>query len=128
MPDLALFLATHQLADRVADRRHAIRLVNLVQRNAVDAEPAQACLDGRPQMPWTDIEPRVSGIVERHAALGGDHDLVSSGTEGFRENALGVAEAVHVGDVEEVDAGVEGAMDRSDADRKSTRLNSSHRT
>ena len=47
-------------------------------------------------------------VVDRHAELGRDHDLVASRAERAPEELLGLGRAVDVRGVEEVDPGVEG--------------------
>ena len=60
--------------------------------------------------------PRLVGVLaHRHAELGGQHDVVAAALERLADDLLRLAGRVDVGGVDEVDAGVQRAVD--DADR-----------
>ena len=118
--DGADFAVSHQLGQRGGDlgrMSEHVGAVDLIEVDHVDAESAQAGIDGRPQI-------RVARVVRdgRHdPAFGGQHHLVAqmrSLGEDLPEQFLVatetravVVEAVHVGGVDQVHAEIEGGLD-----------------
>jgi hypothetical protein len=92
----------------VAGRR--VPAVDLVEVDVVDVEATQAVLEGRDQ-PAAGAATGVAVLAHRQAGLGGEHDVVPPPGEGLAEHLLGLAGAVDVGGVDQVDAGVEGRAD-----------------
>jgi hypothetical protein len=90
--------------------------VQLVQVDAVGAQPPQGALDRRAQVPRRGVGAGelAGGLVERVAPLGGDHHVVAVAGEGAAEDALAVTRAVHVGGVEERHAQLQRPPQRPD--------------
>ena len=82
--------------------------MELVEVDAVGAQPAQAVLERAPHVFGPGAAPL---LVDRHAELGGEHDLIPAPGERLAEILLALGAAVDVGGVEEVDAGVERRVD-----------------
>ena len=98
--------------ERLVDRRGRIGSVHLVQVDVVDLQPAQAVVAG-----LHDPAPRQAAalriVAHRVAHLGGQHDLVAAAAQGLAEDRLGRAVVVHVGRVEQRDAGVDRPVDHA---------------
>ncbi len=80
----------------------------------VGAEAAQAVLDGAhdPAARAASMVALVAHLVEE---LGGEHDVVAPALERPADDLLALAAAVDVGGVDEVDAGIERAVDHAHA-------------
>src|SRR5665647_419826 len=115
----------HEIAERLErllDGRARVDAMDLVEVDVVGAEAAQAGIDGlhdvlTPEPHVVDVAGAGRGrVAHRAAELGGDHDGLAGdacGLERPPQDLLGLATRVHVGGVEEVDAGVErGAHQR----------------
>ena len=116
--DLANLARLHQLvegAQRVRDRSVGIRLVQLVQVDAVGAQPAEAVLRGAMDVAGAGA---LALVVHRHPELGRDQDVVASRAEGPAQELLADGAPVDIGRVEEGDPGVQSGMD----DRMGPRL------
>ena len=75
----------------------------------IDAEPAQTVLAGlQDPAPRQTTPIRIAG--HRVADLGGQHDPIAMTTQRLTENGFGHAVVVHIGGVEQGDAGVECTM------------------
>ena len=96
-----------QGAQRLVDGRLGVGAVNLVEVDAVGAEPFQARLAR-----VDDVQPGKADLVGAgpHAAahLGRDHHVAAAAGQRAAEDLLRIAGGVDVGRVEEVDAGIEG--------------------
>ena len=79
----------------------------------VEAEPPEAVVAGLPDVLRlaADAARRRVGLAADVAELGGEDDLVASAPDGLADQRFVVADAIHIGGVEEVDAEVEGAVD-----------------
>ena len=88
-----------------------IGAVHLVQVDVVGAEPAQAVLHGGHD-PAAGVALAVGVVVVAHRVveLGGQHHLVTTGCQRGADDLLGGPVAVHVGGVDQVQPGVEGAV------------------
>ena len=118
----AIFLVDEfaQCGDRLVERGDAVRLVVLVQVDAVGAETAERGFDGVPDIS-AGTSPTVSiGLrAHLHAELRGQDDVVAVALDGGAKQpfavtaraALFAEPAVHVGGVEQGDPGVEGRVD-----------------
>src|SRR5207249_1164671 len=80
---------------------------DLIERNAIHVQPLQATLNGAAQVLRGDVKPCLACLVECDTALGRNDHIAASWAERICEHPLGVAEPIHVGDIKEVDAGVE---------------------
>jgi hypothetical protein len=101
-------------AERLVEVGVRVRAVDLVEVDVVGAEPAQRVLDlGDDPAPRDPAPVRI--LTHRAEHLGGEHDVVATAFERLADDLLGLTGGVDVGGVDEVDAGVEGAVD--DADR-----------
>ena len=96
------------------DGRVGIEAVNLVEVDVIDVETLERGVDG-----GHDVLAREAAVVRRvgHGAadFGGDDEVFAAGlelAEEFAGDDLTVAERVHVGGVEEVDASLDGALDK----------------
>ena len=93
-----------------------VRAVQLVEVDAVDANALEGGLAG-----LDDVIPRAAPVVyfPAHGAidLGGDHQPIPlpTGGDGLADDALAHAPVVHIGGVDEVDAGVQGSVHDIDA-------------
>ena len=88
--------------------------MRLVQVDVVGAEAAQAVLDLLHDPPPRG--PSLVGVVTHGChELGSQHHTVAPALEGLADDLLGLAERVHVGGVDEVDARVDGGVDDADA-------------
>ena len=105
-----------QRAQRLFDRRVVIEAVDLIEVDVIGAEAAQAGVDG-----VVDVFAREAALVgvvaHRVEDLGGDDDAVARGEVLQRAAGDLFADAVgvHVGGVEEVDAGFQRAADEGPA-------------
>ena len=104
-----------QRAERLVDVGVGLGAVDLVQVDPVGSQPPERVLHLR-----DDPAPRVAALVgvvaHRAVDLGGQHDVVAPAAgQRLADDLLGLAARVHVGGVDEVDAGVERAMDDADA-------------
>ena len=105
-----------QRAQRLFDRRVVIEAVDLVEIDVIGAEPAQAVVDG-----VQDVLARQAALVRvvahRVEDLGGDDDAVARGEVLQRapSDFFAHADGVHVGGVEEVDAGFQRAAEEGPA-------------
>ena len=84
--------------------------VHLVEVDVVDTEAAQAVVEGGDQ-PAAGAALVVALVAHRHERLGGEHDVVAPSGDGGADHLLGLAAAVHVGRIDQVDPGVEGGVD-----------------
>jgi hypothetical protein len=112
--DLAGPLEVGQRRQRLLVARRRVGTVDLVEVDAIRLQPAQAVLD-LPHQPPPGVATHVAVLTHRRMGLGGEHDVVAAASgEGCADDLLGFAGRVHVGGVDEVDAGIEGAMDDGD--------------
>ena len=93
------------------------RAVHLVEVDVVDLQAAQRVLDLADD-PAARVA-RLVGVLVVHVAveLGGQEDVVAAALAGLQrlaDDLLGLAAGVDVGGVDDVDAGVEGAVDDRD--------------
>ena len=95
---------------RLLQRRHAVPLVDLVEVDVVDAEPAQARLARRDQVEAGETRV-VRPVAHRHAGLGRQHHALPPALQRLAEDLLGQAARVDVGGVDQVDPGVDAPID-----------------
>ena len=112
--DLALLDEVGERAERLLDVDGRIGAVHLVEVDVVGAEAPQRVLD-RPDDPAPRPAAPVGVLAHRHEELGREHDVVAPVLQRLPDDLLRLTGGVHVGGVDEVDAGVEGGVD--DADR-----------
>ena len=113
--DLARRDEVGQRAERLVDVGVGLGAVDLVEVDPVGAEPAQAVLD-LAHDPAARVAELVRVVAHRAVDLRGEHDVVAPAAgQRLADDLLGLAARVDVGGVDEVDAGVERAVD--DADR-----------
>jgi AcrR family transcriptional regulator len=103
-----------QHAERLVDVGGRIEAVDLVEVDPVGLQPAQRVLDG-----LGDPAPRRAPVVgvrpQRQADLRGQHDVVAPAVDQrLADDLLRLARRVEVGGVEEVDPGVQRAVDDPD--------------
>jgi hypothetical protein len=91
-------------------------VVDLVEVDVVDAEPAQRTLDRFDQPAARAAAPVGAAVAHRAVALGGEHDVVAPAAQRLADDPLGLTvTAVDVGGVDDVDPAVERATDDADA-------------
>ena len=115
--DLALADEVGQRAERLVDVDLRPRAVHLVEVDVVDLQAAQRVLDLADDPAARAA--RLVGVLVVHVAveLGGQEDVVAAALAGLQrlaDDLLGLAAGVDVGGVDDVDAGVEGAVDDRD--------------
>ena len=101
---LPCVLQLDQGADRLLERHLRVGPVELVQRDLLQAQPAQAALAGRAEVlgPAVGRPPPGPGAFE--AALGGDDQVVGIRVQRLGDQRLADVGTVGVGGVDEVDA------------------------
>jgi len=109
---LALFDQVVQGLQRLDDRCLGIGPMELVQIDVVRLQPPQAGFGG-----FDDVPPRGATLVGRfahgHGEFRGDDHVVAATAEAFADEFLGLAQAVHVGGVEQRNALLERAIEDS---------------
>ena len=91
-----------------------IEAVDLVEVDPVGAQPPQRVLD-RPHDPAARVAPLVGVLTHRVVELRGeDHVVAPAAGERLADDLLGLALAIDVGRVDEVDPGVERRVDDPD--------------
>ncbi len=101
--------------DGVFDRGVGIDAVLVVEVDVVDAEALEAGVAGLANVFGPAVDAEEFAVGAAHVAeLGGENDAVAAVADGAADELLVASGAVHVGGVEEVDAGVEGAVDDGD--------------
>jgi hypothetical protein len=88
--------------------------VHLVEVDPIGSQAPQRVLD-LGDYPAARAAAHVGVVAHRHEELGGEHDVVAASLERLADDLLRLAGRVDIGGVDEVDAGVERAVD--DADR-----------
>ena len=88
--------------------------VDLVEVDVVGAEPAQAGL-ALADDPPARVAVMFGSVAHRAVHLGREDDVVAAAGERLADDLLRLAGGVHVGGVDEVDAGVERGVDDLDA-------------
>ena len=96
-------------AERLGDRRLAVRPVVPVDVDHVGAQPAEAVLDRLADVAARSARPLA--VAHVHPELGRENDLVTPPVQHAPELLLTLAAAVDVGGVKEGDAGVERGVD-----------------
>ena len=96
--------------ERVADRRDAVGPVVPVHVDHVGLQPPERVLDGVADVVGRAARPGPA-VVQVHAELGREHDLVASALEHLADELLAPGVAVAVGGVEERDAFRDGAVE-----------------
>ena len=108
--DLALAHEVAHGAERLVDVGQRVDSVDLVQVDVVGAEAAQRVFTGADD-PRPGRAPAVEHVVAHGVMqLRRDDDLVATVADPGADDLLGLAVAVHVGSVDEVDAGFERTM------------------
>ena len=111
--DLALPDQVGQRAEGLLDVGVLARPVHLVQVDVVGVQAAQRVLDLADDPP-AGAAPLVRVGPHRHEELRGQHDVVAAPGEGLADDPFRLALGVDVGGVDEVDAGIQGAVDDAD--------------
>ncbi len=110
--DLARLHHVVQRLERLLDRHPSVPAVRLVQVDVVGAQAAEAVVDLLHDVLAGQAH-AVGSLAHRPEHLGGDHDLLAVGEvrQGAAHDLLAGAVGVHVGRVEEVDAGLDRPLD-----------------
>src|SRR5262245_17498746 len=115
VPDLARTLEVGQRTERLVVVRVGIPAMDLVEVDPVRLQAAQAGLDLSHDPPArVSLHVRV-GVVHRAVHLCREHDRIAPAAQCLADDLFRLAARVHVRGVDEVDPGVQGAVD--DADR-----------
>lgn len=85
--------------------------VDLKERDGVDLETAKAVVHGLGDCGGAEVAMDAMLIIPEKAAFGGDDGVGAVRAESVSEKLLGVAEAVDVGHVKEIDATIESFVD-----------------
>ena len=112
MPDLALVLQLHQRADGFGVRHLRIRPVQLVERDLLELQPAQAALAGLAKVLWPPVRVPAPGTWPDLASFGCDHQIVGIRVQRIGDERLADLRAVRIGRVDEVDAELHRAPER----------------
>jgi hypothetical protein len=104
---------------RLLERYIAVRRVEEIQRDRFDVETAQRILDRPAEVGGTEIEsclcaPLAGRQLPSDPALRHDEHLVTPRAQRFRKRPFGLAEAVDVRRIEDVDAELDGPLHRAD--------------
>jgi len=87
----------------------------VIEVDGVDAEPLEARLAAAPHVPRAAVNAEEGAVAAAHVAkLGGEDDLLPAVADGAADELLVRANAVHVGGVEEINAELDGPVDRGD--------------
>ena len=117
MPGVADLPGVDQVGQRgkgLIDVGRRVRPVNLVKVDVVGTEPAQAVL-ALPDQPAARVATLVDVLAHGAVRLGGEHDAgPAAAGQGLPDDLLRLASRVHVGGVDEVDAGVQRPVDDPD--------------
>ena len=117
-PDVAglpLFHEPRHGAHRLLHRNRGVDAGHAVDVQAVDAQPLEAFLTGLDQVLGRAAAVEAgAGGGPRAAGLGVDHHLVAPPLDGLADELVVVAVAVAGGGVEEIDAELEGPVQRRD--------------
>ncbi len=100
-------------ATETLDRHLRVRDVQLVEGDAIEAEPDAARLAGGGEVGRTAVGLNLAVRVDDTAALGGDHETVWIRGERFGDQLLGVTGPVGVGGVDQVGAELERAPEQA---------------
>ena len=116
--EVAHLSLAHQIghgADGVFDRHRAIHAMLVVEVDVVDAEPLQRRVAGGLHVLRTPVLADEPPVRRPHIAeLGGYNDPAAPALDCLPDQDLVRERAIDVGSVEEVDAEVEGTMERRD--------------
>ena len=88
--------------------------MHLVEVDIVGPEPAQRIVE-RPGEPTPRAASPVGIVPHGVERLGGEDDVVAPALECLPDDLFGLAAAVHIGGVDEVDPGIERPVDHPDA-------------
>lgn len=113
-PDLP---GPHEVGERgegLLDIGVRVGVVDLVKVDVVGPQPLQRSLD-RLDDPTPGTAAAVGALAHRSVELGRQHDLVAASLECLSDDLLGLAVAVHIGGVDEVDALVQRPVDHAHA-------------
>ena len=112
--DLAVGDEVGEGADGVFDRGAGVDAVLVVEVDVVSPQTPERAFDSGADVRWAAVEvPGVAGVRDE-AELGCEHDLVAAVLDGPADQLLVVVGPVDLGGVEESDAEVECAVDRTD--------------
>jgi hypothetical protein len=115
MAHLALAHEIGHRPHRVLDGRVGIDPVLVVEIDHLHLEPPQARVAGLAHVIGLSADAEARPVGSAHIAeLGGEHHLVAPVGDGAAHQLLVMADAVHVGGVEEGHAELDGAVDRGD--------------
>jgi hypothetical protein len=104
-----------QRSERLVDIGLGIRAMDLIEVDPVGLESPQRVLNLSDDPP-AGIAAPIGVIAHRHVHLAGEHNVVAlAAGQRLADDHLGLAGGVDVGGVDEVDPGVERAVDDADA-------------
>ncbi|MBK5115675.1 MAG: hypothetical protein JJE23_02035 [Thermoleophilia bacterium] len=112
--DLAGLDLLGQRPDGLLDRSTRVDAVLVIEIDVVEAEPLQRSVDRAAHILGAAVDRAIPMLVEAHAELGRDHDLVATSGERFAEQLLVITPAVHLGGVEEAHTELDRAVERGD--------------
>ena len=108
MRDLPLVAQLDQRAEGLLEGHVGVHRVQLVELDALQAQAPQASLARFAQVLGAPVARPPTRTAARHAALGGDHEIVRVGVQRFGDQALGDLGPVAGRRVDEVDPQFDG--------------------
>ena len=114
VPDLALVLQLDQRADRVHEVDLRVGPVELIERDLVHLQAAEAALAGFAQVLGSAVGLPPARAGSGQTALGGDDQVVGVGMQRLGEQVLADVGSVGVGGVDEVHAELDYPAQRGD--------------
>ena len=104
MANLSLLLELRQCFHRSVEGRGGVRDVELIDIDAVEAQPLEAAFDGFNNVSGAGVVLPDSGAVASPANLGGDDQVLGIGEESFGDQLFRDIRAIGVGRIDKVDA------------------------
>ena len=111
--DLALAHEIGQRTEGLLDVRRRARAMHLIKIDVVRLQATQRILDLLHD-PLPRTATMIGPVVHRHEELRRQHDIVATPLQGLTDDLLRHTAGIHVGGVDEVDPGIEGAVNDAD--------------
>jgi hypothetical protein len=110
--DLALLHQPRHRAHRFLHRDGGVDAVLVVEVDHLDAEPPQAVLAGLHDVFGPAVHAVAATLAPHLPEFGSDQNLVAAALDGAADHLLAAAPAIHVGQVEVVDAAIQRVADQ----------------
>jgi hypothetical protein len=112
-PHLALPHQIGEYRQRLLDIGVGCRPVDLVEVDVIGLQPAQRTLHGTGD-PAARIALLVRIVAHRSMHLGGQHHMLAPALQRLADDLLGLAAAIPVGRIDEIDTGIQRLVDHPD--------------